>query len=146
MQQEAIIFARLEQLVSNFWYTFDDEVVRREVTISHYDRESYLCFYEITGTSRDSLARAQAQVKPRQVEVTRISQLEGAVASKMGYEEVVSNSKVIDESQSKVLEEPSSDKPMVKKEETNNVIETEICGKAVEHAVEGAVARWTVAR
>ena len=66
--------------------------------------------------------------------------MEEAVASKMGYGEVVSNSKVIDESQSKVLEEPSSDKPMVNKEKTNNVMETEICGKAVEHAVEGAVA------
>ena len=72
--------------VDNFWYTFNNEVVRRKVSISHYNRESYLCFYEITGASRDSLARAQAQVKPRQVEVTRVAQLEGAGEGAVDYQ------------------------------------------------------------
>ena len=67
------------QAVDNFWYTFDNEAVRREVSISYYDRESYLCFYKITGASRNS--PAQAQVKPRQVEVSRVAQFEEAVDS-----------------------------------------------------------------
>lgn len=47
--------------------------------------------------------------------MTRVAQVEeaveGAVSSKMVYGEVVSNSNVIDESQSKLVEEPNSDKP-----------------------------------
>ena len=69
---------------------------------------------------------------PGQVEVTRVAQVqeavEGAVASKMGYREVVSNCKVVEESQSKVVEEPNNDKPVVKKEETNKVMEKDKCG------------------